>query len=56
MNYQAMLAAVLLTGTAFAQTAPAPVKQKVYRPFIYETPCVLESGLIPHALILRFDG
>jgi len=40
-----VLAAVLLTGTAFAQTAPTPVKQKVYRPFVYETPCALEAGL-----------
>ena len=40
-----LLAAVLLTGTAFAQTAPAPAKPKVYRPFIYETPCALESSL-----------
>lgn len=40
-----VLAAVLLTGSAFAQTAPAPVKPKVYRPFVYETPCALDSGL-----------
>ena len=38
-----ILAAVLLTGTAFAQTAP--LKPKVYRPFVYETPCILEAGL-----------
>ena len=40
------LAAVLLTGTAFAQTAPTPVKPKVYRPFTYETPCALDNGVI----------
>ena len=40
-----LLAAVLLTGSAFAQTAPQPVKPKVYRPFTYETPCALEAGL-----------
>jgi len=40
-----LLAAVLLTAPVFAQTAPAPVKQKVYRPFTYETPCALEAGL-----------
>ena len=37
-----ILAAVLLTGSAFAQTAPKP---KVYRPFVYETACALDSGL-----------
>jgi hypothetical protein len=36
---------ILLTAPAFAQTVSAPVKPKVYRPFIYETPCVLESGM-----------
>ena len=41
-----LLAAVLLTGSAFAQTAPAPVKPKVYRPFTYETPCALDNGII----------
>lgn len=40
-----LLAAMLLTGSAFAQTAPASVKPKVYRPFTYETPCALEAGL-----------
>ena len=37
-----ILAAILLSGSAFAQTAPKP---KVYRPFTYETPCALDSGL-----------
>ena len=36
---------LLLSGSAFAQTAPAPVKPKIYRPFVYETPCALEAGL-----------
>lgn len=40
-----LLAAVLMTGTAFAQTAPGATKPKVYRPFVYETPCALEAGL-----------
>ena len=40
-----ILAAVLLTGSAFAQTAPTVAKPKVYRPFTYETPCALEAGL-----------
>ena len=40
-----LLAAVLLTGTAFAQTTPTVAKPKVYRPFVYETPCALEAGL-----------
>ena len=34
---------VLLTGPAFAQTVPS--KSHVYRPFVYETPCVLEVGI-----------
>ena len=40
-----LLAAVLLTGSAFAQTTPTVAKPKVYRPFVYETPCALEAGL-----------
>ena len=40
-----LLAVVLLTGSAFAQTAPTVAKPKVYRPFVYETPCALEAGL-----------
>lgn len=40
-----LLAAILLTGPAFAQTAPTVAKPKVYRPFTYETPCALEAGL-----------
>ena len=40
-----LLAAVLLTAPAFAQTAPTVAKPKVYRPFVYETPCALEAGL-----------
>jgi hypothetical protein len=37
-----LLATLLLTSPAFAQTVPKP---KVYRPFVYETPCALDSGL-----------
>jgi hypothetical protein len=40
-----IIASLLLTPPAFAQTAPAPAKPKVYRPFTYETPCALESSL-----------
>jgi len=36
---------LLLATVLLAQTAPAPVKLKVYRPFVYETPCALEAGL-----------
>ena len=40
------LMAMLLTSPAFAQTTPPPVPQKyLYRPFRYETPCMLEAGL-----------
>ena len=39
-----LAAAIVCANTAsFAQTAPP--KPKVYRPFVYETPCVLEAGL-----------
>lgn len=38
-----LLASLLLTSPVFAQTAPP--KPKVYRPFTYESQCVLEAGL-----------
>jgi hypothetical protein len=38
-----ILAALLFSSPAFAQ-ASAP-KPKVYRPFVYETNCILESGI-----------
>jgi len=37
------ISAILIAAPAFAQTAPP--KPKTYRPFVYETPCALESGL-----------
>lgn len=37
-------ALLLFTSPTFAQTKEV-VKQKEYRPFTYETPCVLEAGL-----------
>jgi hypothetical protein len=37
-----LLTALLFASPAFAQTAPKP---KVYRPFVYETPCALDVGL-----------
>lgn len=40
-----LLVTLLLTSPAFAQTAPTVAKPKVYRPFVYETPCALDSGL-----------
>jgi hypothetical protein len=36
-----ILASLVLTAPAFAQTQEV-VKQKVYRPFTYESPCALE--------------
>jgi hypothetical protein len=38
-----LVASIFLTSPAFAQTAPT--KPKVYRPFIYESECVLETGI-----------
>ena len=38
-----LLAAVLMTSPVFAQTTPKP--PKTYKPFVYETPCILETGL-----------
>jgi hypothetical protein len=38
-----LLTALLFASPALAQTAPA--KPKVYRPFVYETPCALDVGL-----------
>ena len=43
MKLLALAATLLLSAPALAETAPA--KPKVYRPFTYETPCALESGL-----------
>jgi hypothetical protein len=40
-----LLVTLLLTSPAFAQTAPTVAKPKVYRPFVYETPCALDVGL-----------
>lgn len=37
-----VLAALLFSSPAFAQTAPKP---KTYRPFVYETNCILEYGI-----------
>jgi len=47
MKKALLLATTLfLTAPAFAQTASAPTKPKVYRPFTYETPCALDNGVI----------
>jgi len=40
-----LLTAMLLTAPAFAQSAPKPAENYVYRPFRYETPCMIEQGL-----------
>jgi hypothetical protein len=42
------VATILLTTPIFAQTKTI-VEQKVYRPFTYETPCVLEAGIQTHS-------
>ena len=41
MKFLPILASLFLTAPAFAPTQEV-VKQKVYRPFTYETPCALE--------------
>jgi hypothetical protein len=38
-----LIATLLLSSPVLAQTAPT--KPKVYRPFVYETPCALDVGL-----------
>jgi len=40
------MTSLLLAAALIAQTVPAPVKPKIYRPFVYETPCALDAGLI----------
>lgn len=45
MKYLFILSSLVFTAPAFAQTAPTVVKPNVYRPFTYETPCALDSGL-----------
>ena len=40
-----MIGTLLATTLVVAQTAPIAPKPKVYRPFTYETPCALDSGL-----------
>ena len=40
-----MIGTLLATTLVIAQTAPVTPKPKVYRPFTYETPCALDSGL-----------
>lgn len=37
-----LLATLLFSAPVFAQIAPKP---KTYRPFVYETKCILESGI-----------
>ena len=41
-----MIGTLLATTLVVAQAAPvAPKPPKIYRPFVYETPCILETGL-----------
>ena len=40
-----VLAALLFSSPVFAQDAPSVPKTKTYRPFRYETPCLLEAGI-----------
>jgi len=40
-----LIFAALLFSPAFAQTAPKIPETHVYRPFRYETPCLLEAGI-----------
>jgi hypothetical protein len=40
-----LIASLLFATPTFAQTAPKPVEKHIYRPFTYETPCGLESGI-----------
>jgi len=40
-----LLTALLFGSPVFAQTAPVVPKTKVYRPFTYETNCILEYGI-----------
>ena len=40
-----LTAALLFAAPAMAQTAPAPKPPKIYKPFVYETPCQLETNM-----------
>ena len=40
-----LILASLLWSPAFAQTAPKPVERHIYRPFRYETACMIETGI-----------
>jgi hypothetical protein len=40
-----MIETLLATALVVAQTAPVTPKVKTYRPFRYETPCLLETGI-----------
>jgi hypothetical protein len=40
-----VLATLLFSAPVFAQTTPVVAKPKVYRPFVYETNCILEYGI-----------
>lgn len=44
MNKFFLIASLFLTAPSFAQTQSA-VQKKEYRPFRYETPCLLEKGV-----------
>jgi hypothetical protein len=40
-----ILTALLFSSPAFAQTTPQPAEKHIYRPFRYESPCILEAGI-----------
>jgi len=40
-----ILASLFIASPAFAQETPKPAEKHIYRPFRYETPCMLEAGL-----------
>lgn len=45
MKKIALLACFFIGSPAFSQTASKPAEVYLYRPFRYETPCMLESGI-----------
>ena len=40
-----LIASLLIGAPVFAQEAPKLAEKHVYRPFRYETPCMMEAGL-----------
>lgn len=42
---KSILAAAIIFATPISLAQSTPPKTKVYRPFVYETPCMLEAGI-----------